>query len=134
MTDLNATTEYVLQPVGNVTTLTTVEIRVTNSIVQQRQQHLLRVTDLNATTEYVLQPVGYVITMTIAVITVTKNRTVVPKCFHPHIYDTFLFFQVDIEVKLLIRFSFSRTLYMGRMGRRGMLSYVWIRYKNKHTS
>ena len=89
MTDLNATTEYVLQPVGNVTTLTTVEITVTNSIVQQRQQHLLRVTDLNATTEYVLQPVGYVITMTIAVITVTKNRTVVRKCFHPTIYDAF---------------------------------------------
>ena len=83
MTDLNATTEIVLQPVGNVTTMTTVEITVTSSIVQQQQQHLLHVTDLNAIMEIVLHRVGYVITMTIAVITVTKNRTVVRKCFHP---------------------------------------------------
>ena len=44
------------------------------------------------------------------------------------------FFQVDIEVELFEKFSFSCTLCMGRMGRRGVLSYVWIWYKNKHTS
>ena len=58
MKNSNVITGMLLQPVGNVTTMTTVAITVTKRTVQQ-----LHVMDFNAIMEIVLQPAGNVTTM-----------------------------------------------------------------------